>query len=116
MSRPYFTQHDFRENRMIGSIGVILFFVPLIVNSKSSFNRCCANQGLLGTVVYAALTVAFWLINLILGWIPLIGALLGLIGNIAKLAVVAIMAYHAYLAYQGKFQVLPYIGEIDLIK
>jgi len=116
MSRPYFTQHDFRENRIVGSIGLILFFVPLIANSKSFFNRCCANQGLLGAIVYVAAVIVFALLGLILGWIPLIGALINLIGNVVKIAIVAVMVYHAYLAYQGKFQVLPYIGEIDLIK
>ena len=115
MSRPYYTQHDFHENRIIGAMGFVLFFVPLLVNSKSSFNRICANQGLLGAIVYFAAVIAFALLGLILGWIPLIGALINLIGSVVKLAIFAIMVYHAYLAYQGKFQILPYIGAIDLI-
>ena len=111
-----FDSRDYRKNRITGAFGYVFFFVPLLVDSKSPFHRYCANQGLLGTIVYAALCVAFWLIDIVLGWIPFIGGLLGLIGSLAKLSVFAVMLYHGYLAWNKKIRPLPFVGEIDLLK
>ena len=116
MNIPIFDERDYQENRVIGSIGYVFFFVPLIVNYKSAFNRYCANQGLLLAIIHAIVSVIFWLLNLLLGFVPLVGALLRVIDSLAELAIFAVLLYHAYLAYNGKTAPVPYIGEIELIK
>jgi len=116
MARPVFDARDFEQNHLTGSVGYILFFIPLIADSKSRFCRFCANQGLLGCIVYFAVALVFGIVDLVLGWLPLIGGLLALIGGLAKIAVIALMAWYAWNAYNGKAEPLPYIGGIELIR
>ena len=116
MSRPVFDAQDYEQNHLTGAIGYILFFVPLIANSKSRFNRFCANQGALGCIVYAAVALVFMILNAILGWIPLIGWIVGLAGNLLKIALIALMAWYGWKAYNGQAEELPYIGGITLIR
>ena len=116
MARPTFDSHDYEQNHLTAAIGYLIFFVPLLANGKSALNRFCANQGLLGLIVYCAVSLVMGLIGLLLGWIPLIGSLISLIGSLLKIGVIVLLAWYAWNAYNGKAEALPYIGGIELIR
>ncbi len=116
MAKTVFDTRDSEKNRLVGAIGYILFFVPLIVDGKSRYNRFCANQGALGWIVYAAVAIVFMVINFLVGWIPLIGWLIRLVGSLARLAIFAVMALYGWNAYNGKAEKLPFIGDFELFR
>ena len=116
MAKPVFDKHAYEQNHLVGALGYVIFFLPLIVNHKSRYCRFCANQGALAWIVYAAVALIFGVLNFILGWIPLIGWLVHLAGSLIKLAVFALMLYYGWNAYNGKAEALPYIGGIELFR
>lgn len=116
MARPVFETQDFERNRLTGAVGYLLFFLPLCANGSSRFCRFCANQGLLGCIAYFSVALAFRVLNLLLGWIPLIGWLVSLAGSVAKVCIVILMAWHGWNAYNGRAEYLPFIGTIELIR
>ena len=116
MTKPAFDKQDYEQHHIAGSVGYILFFVPLIVNGKSRFCRFCANQGALAWIVYAAAALIFGILSLLLGWIPLIGWLIKLAGSLVKLAIFGLMLYYGWNAYNGKIEPLPFIGGIELFR
>ncbi len=116
MTRRYFDSSDYEKNHIPAALGYLVFFLPLIVDSRSPLNRFCANQGLLGLIAYAAVSIAFGILNFILGWIPVIGWLIALAGGLVRLAVVAIMLYYGWKVFSGKAEPLPYVGYIQIIK
>ena len=116
MTRPVFDKADYEQNHLSGALGYVVFFLPLIVNSKSRFCRFCANQGALAWIVYAAAALIFGLLNLLIGWIPLIGWLVRLAGALIQLAVFACMLWYGWNAYNGKPEPLPFIGRIELFR
>ena len=117
MAKQYFDPSDIGENRFLGGLGYLIFFVPLIACPKSKYGRYCANQGLLALLTFVVVVVAFGILSGILGWIPLVGWLIALIGNLAEFAIVMVMIYHAYLACaRGDAHELPVVGSFTLIK
>ena len=62
-----FEPSDYQQNRLAASFGYVIFFIPLLVCPHSRLGRYAANQGLLGFLAMLAVTVAFWIVNLILG-------------------------------------------------
>ncbi len=122
MSKPVFDTRDSEKNRLPGAIGYVLFFVPLLANSKSRFCRYCANQGLLAFIAYMAIWLVFGLLVALLGWIPLLGGVLSVLlriaGTLAKLVIIALAAYYGWKAYNGNPEPLPFINVsgIELIR
>lgn len=116
MAKLTFDARDYEKNRLFGAIAYVIFFLPLITCPSSRFGRFCMNQGLLLWICMAVVSVVFGLLGLLLGWLPLIGWLIGLCGNIAKLAVFAAMLYYGFRAYTGNTEPLPVIGGIELIR
>lgn len=116
MVKPVFDAQDVEKHRLVGSIGYVLFFVPLLAGPSSRYCRFCANQGLLSLIVYGAVSLAFGLLVSILGWIPLIGWLLRSIRVAVKLIVAAVILYYAWKAYTGQAEPLPFVGGIHLIR
>ena len=116
MARPVFDRSDYEKNHLAGALGYVVFFVPLIVNSKSRFCRFCANQGALAWIVYAAVALIFGILNFLIGWLPLIGWLIRLAGSLIRLALLALMVYYGWNAYNGKAEPLPFIGGIELFR
>lgn len=116
MSRRYFDSSDYAQNRIPAALGYLIFFLPLIVDAKSALNRFCANQGLIGLIAYVVLSIAFAILNFLLGWIPLIGWLVALVGNLAKICLGLLLLYYAWNTFNGKAEELPYIGYIEIIK
>lgn len=116
MARPAFDSHDFEKNRLTGALGYICFIVPLIACPNSRFGKFCLNQGVWGCIVYAAAALLFALLNTLLGWVPVIGWLIGAIGFLVKAALVLTMLWYAWNAYNGKAEPLPFVGGITLIR
>ena len=87
----------------------ILFFLPLILIPNSSFGRFHANQALINLLF----AVAAAIVDLVLGWIPIIGTLismiLGLVGAILVIWGIA-------TALTGQQKPYPFIGGFKFIK
>lgn len=116
MTKPVFDKHDYEQHHLIGALGYVIFFLPLIVNGKSRFCRFCANQGALAWIVYAAVALIFGILSAMLGWIPLIGWLVKLAGALCRLAVFVLMLFFSWNAYNGKAEPLPFIGGVELFR
>ena len=116
MTYERFDADDMRQNAIPAALGYLLFPVPLFVCPGSRFGRFCANQGLILALCYLACIVAFWLLGLIAGWIPLVGWLIRLAGRLAKAAVVLTGIYFAVMAWQGKPMRFPVVGDYELIR
>ena len=116
MTYVHFDAEDIRKNALPAALGCICFPVPLIVCPKSAFGRFCANQGLLLLLAYIAASIAFSVLRVLTGWIPLIGWAIALIGVLARAVIVLAGFYLAWQAYQGKPMRAPYVGDFDLIR
>ena len=99
MDYVHFDTDDLKKNNIAAALGCLVFPVPLIVCSQSRFGRFCANQGLVLCIAQLVLKIAFYLIDVLLGWIPLIGPILNIVGMLARLAVAIYAFYLAYKAY-----------------
>lgn len=96
-----------REMRLVGMIGYVLFFVPLLVNGKSSFLRFHSNQSLVLLLFYA-------LVSVIGRIMPFIGDFL--IVPLANCGLLLGMGLGMYYAWQGDMKRLPLIGNFDMIR
>jgi uncharacterized membrane protein len=113
----YFEPSDVEKNRVLGGLGYLVFFLPLIACPKSRFGRFCANQGLLVWIASLAVWIAFGVLEWILGGIPVIGWLVSIVHSLCNIAIAVIALYYAYLAIsKGEARELPYIGSYTLIK
>ncbi|MEA4899275.1 hypothetical protein ACH6CV_07090 [Bacillota bacterium Meth-B3] len=119
MAKPNFDASDVQENRVKGGVGYVpfLFFLPLILCPNSKYGRFCANQGFIAVAASAVVAVAFWILNLLLGWIPLIGWLVDAVRWLLEAAILLLALYHAFLACsKGDARELPMLGGLRLIK
>ena len=115
MSVARFPQSDYEKNRVIGGLGYLIFFLPLILCPDSRYGKFCANQGLLGLLCNFALLLAGWILRLIVGWIPLVGTLVVWVIRLARIVVNCVLIYYAYLAIcKNDTRELPFL-EISLI-
>lgn len=112
----FFDSSDYQKNRLPAAAGYVIFFIPLLLCPNSRLGRYAANQGLLGFLAMLAVVVAFWIVNLILGWIPLLGTLLSLLGTLCRLAVLAVMVYGGVNCLRGEARPLPVIGQYELFR
>lgn len=111
-----FESSDYQQNRLAASFGYVIFFIPLLVCPHSRLGRYAANQGLLGFLAMLAVTVAFWIVQLILGWIPIVGALVKIADVLCRLVVLGAMVYGAISCFRGNAKPLPYIGQYELFR
>jgi hypothetical protein len=113
----YFDQGDVEKNRVMGGLGYLIFFLPFITCPDSRFGKACANQGLIALIGYVVIGVAFWLLGLIFGWIPVLGFIVWLVGRICYWALAIAQIYYTFLAVsKGEFKPLPYIGSYEILK
>ena len=110
-----FDVKDYQDNHLLAAVGYVIFFLPLLLKKDSRLCKYAANQGLLGLIAFVVVVVAFWFLNLLLGWIPLVGLVIRIAGWLCRLAVVACMVYYGWRCYTGKVEPLPYIGGINLL-
>ena len=74
------------------------------------------NQGLILLIFYVTLTVASWLVQAVLGIIPIIGGILsGLVQLAVSVCIIALIVFGMVQAAQGKATTLPVIGKFHLI-
>ncbi len=112
-----FEQSDVQKNKVLGGLGYLIFFLPLIACPDSRFGRHCANQGLLVWIAQIVIWIVFGLLEWVLGWIPVIGWLVYLAHALLNIAVAVIAIYYAYLAIsKGDARELPAIGHYRIIK
>ena len=94
----------------------ILFFLPLVGVPNSAYGKFHANQGLILLIFYVTLTVASWLVQAVLGMIPIIGVILsGLVQLAVSVCIIALIVFGMVQAAQGKAKTLPVIGKFHLI-
>ncbi|WP_339329334.1 hypothetical protein [Cohnella caldifontis] len=101
-----FDESDIQNNKGMAIVAYILFFVPLIAAPNSPFAKYHANQGL-------TLFLTCLVLNVVLGFIPILGWILLPFANLGclVLAVIGIVS-----AAQGGAKPLPIIGKYTLIK
>lgn len=97
---------DVNENKWIGVLAYILFFLPLLAAKQSRFAMYHANQGLVLLIFSLGA-------NIVLGIIPIIGWILLPIANLATLVLVIMGIIQAA---NGHLKPLPLIGSITIIK
>lgn len=98
---------DAENNKVMGILAYILFFIPLLAAKESRFAMYHANQGLILFLAAVILNVVGTIIPII-GWLIIIP--LGNLG-IFILAILGIIK-----AAGGKLGPLPLIGKFNLIK
>jgi uncharacterized membrane protein len=112
-----FEQGDVEKNRVLGGLGYLIFFLPLITCPESRFGKFCANQGLLLWILFAAIWIVFQLLYLIFSWSLFFLGILGFLNWVCNAAVGIVSIYYAYRAVnQGSAQELPFIGNYQIIK
>ncbi len=100
-----FDKADIEQNKAMGLLAYILFFIPLLAAKDSPFARYHANQGLV-LFLCGLISSVLWIIP-ILGWI--IAPILSIV--ITVLAVIGIIN-----ALNGKAKELPIIGKFKILK
>ncbi len=103
---PQIDQADIDQNKVMGGLAYLIFFLPLLVCPDSQFGRFHANQGLLLLIVGFAG-------SFILGIIPIIG---WIILPFFGLAVFILAIYGLINGLNGKVKELPLFGHFRLIK
>lgn len=90
----------------------ILFFLPLVGVPNSAYGKFHANQGLILLIFDVVLSVASWLVQAVLGMIPILS---GLVQLAVSVCVIALFVFGVVQAAQGKAKTLPVIGKFHLI-
>lgn len=103
-----FSQADVQKNMIVAVLPYILpilFFVPILVDKKSSFCRFHANQQLTWLITCIILGI----IMFILGIIPVLGII---INAILGIGIFAVMIFYIIGAVKGMALRLPFIGNM----
>lgn len=115
--RARFPYSDYSKNRIIGGLGYVLFFLPLLLCPDSKYGRFCANQGLIGLIAILLIMVSGWILNLIIGWIPLIGWLARFVIGLLRAVVSIVMIVYAVFAIcNDDERELPLIGGYTILR
>ncbi len=121
MAAPIFDTADVEKNRLAGGLGYILPFVPYLACKDSAFGRYCANQGLILWICLLLAWIVFGIVGALLGWLPLVGALISWIIGMAHWVVNAVlclvMLYFTFIACTtGRANEVPVVGTVTLLK
>ncbi len=102
-----FDQKDIDENKVLAAISYlgILVLIPLLVKKDSKFVREHAKQGL---ALFIA-EVILWLVEVIFGWIPVLGTIVRILAWIAWIAIGIVSLIGLIYALMGKFWKIPFI-------
>ncbi len=113
-----YEQEDIAKNKVFAILSyiAILWVVPLLAAPNSKFAKFHANQGLVLFIVEVIWGVASAIVNLVLGWIPVVGAVIGLVMWLLGLVLLAPMVIGIINAANGKAKELPFIGKIQILK
>lgn len=112
-----FDPQDVALNRVKGGLGYLLFFLPLILCPGSRYGKYCAGQGLWVLIAHVAVSLAFWVVGMVVGWIPLVGWVVDVVHWLCRAAVTLLALYYCYLAcVKGDARPLPVVGQVQLIR
>lgn len=113
MAAPSFDSQDVAQNKVLGGLGHLVFFLPLLACPSSAFGKHAANQGLIGMILLLACAFMSWVI----GWLPIVGWIIRFALWLVQVVVSLLMIYYTYKAVaQGDSQEFPVVGGIQLIK
>lgn len=96
------------EEKMVGALAYVIFFIPLIVRPSSAFGRYHANQGL----ILFMIEILAWLSGSLLVFIPGTGFLIKALLNIVAISFFVIGVVNAS---KGEKRPLPVVGGLRLI-
>ncbi len=106
VENPTIDVGDIEQNKTMGGLAYLIFFLPLLVCPDSAYGRFHANQGLLllilsigGTIILSMIPIVGWILLPLFGLGILILAIIGLVNG-----------------FSGKVKGLPLIGKYRLIK
>lgn len=117
MQKRSFGSQDVQQNKTMGGLGYLVFFLPLITSKNSPFARYCASQGLWLWIAHLAIWVVFGIVGYLLGWVPILGGILAFVKSMMSLAVGILQIYFAISAISnGVANEVPIVGSIELIK
>ena len=105
---------DIATNKGLAAVATIpcLFWIPLI-SGNSPFAKFYANQGLTNLILGIVLGIAGTILSVILGLIPILGAILMVIVNLITWAVpLAAFIFTLVNALNGKAKPIPLIGTL----
>ncbi len=114
---PEITPEDIQQNKTMGILAYILFFIPLLAAKESKFGRYHANQGLILQLLLVALWIVQSIISGILAAAFAFGAVIaiGRIFWLVDLAVCALGIIGIINAAQGKVKPVPVLGNLITI-
>lgn len=101
------TSADIEQNKAIGILSYIIFFLPLLTAKDSKFAMYHANQGLLLLLLAIALNTVGTVVP-ILGWLIILP-----VGNLLILTLFIIGVINSS---KGEMKPLPLIGKYTIIK
>ena len=112
MAGKIFDGSDYEENRVVGALGYLFFFVPLFAAPKSAFAKFCANQGLLLCLGQ----IALWLVQIPFSFVWFLRGPVNVLTGIAHALLGFIGIYYMILALQNDVREIPFAGHYKLIK
>ncbi|MFP4368623.1 MAG: DUF4870 domain-containing protein [Bacteroidota bacterium] len=104
-----FDPKDIEDNKIMGVLAYLIFFLPLLAAKDSKWAYYHANQGL----VLLLFAIGVNIVGIILDFIPILGWLLHFILVIFILVLVVVGMINASA---GKAKPLPLIGGIKILK
>lgn len=108
-----FSPEDIEKNKVISGVSYLwfLFFLPLVAAPESKFGKFHANQSFLLFI----LSLAIFLVRLILGFIPVLGRIIGILLTLLNLGVMVFFILGLVFAFQGQAKEIPIIGQIKIL-
>ena len=115
---PQDAERDAQENKTMGILAYILFFVPLLTGAykTSPFVKFHTNQGTVLCIASVIYSIAYTILCVILAFIPVVGAILIILLGLLPLAFLVFIVLGIMNAAKGKCEPLPLIGGITIIK
>ena len=116
----YYRQ-DIDKNHAMGIISYLswVVLVPIFAAKDSAYARFHANQGLILAILETAISVVAWILQRMLGRLPLIGFGFRVLGGAVALLSIPVTIY-AIIAFVGairkKALEIPFINSIKLLK
>ena len=113
---------DIQNNKGMAILAYLswLVLIPLFAAKNSPFARYHTNQGLILFLLGLVWGVATKIVTLLLGWIPILGDVIGILLGIASFVVgifsIVCLVLGIVNAAQGKAKELPFIGGIKILK
>ncbi|MBQ4323084.1 MAG: hypothetical protein IJC19_04010 [Clostridia bacterium] len=106
---------DKKITGIVSYITIIGWLVAYLIGDKAGAKKHL-NQGLVLGVVQLFMWVAGAIVMFVLGWIPVVGYLIGLILEIIGILILAVQIYGIYLAATDSEKSIPVVGNITLLK